>query len=174
MTFNSQGLRIVAQNSDLSSILNQVSTETGAKVEGLSGDERVFGNYGPGQPREVISDLLSGANYNVLIVGDEAEGEPLHVVLSPRVAGIANNQAVARPAPQDQEENVEPPEPQEAPEILEPPRPPIDERRPMTPPGTHANDAGAPARDAAATTAAAATATTAVAKLGWCVECCRG
>ena len=133
VTFNSQGLHIVAENSDLSSILNQISTETGAKVEGLSGDERVFGNYGPGQPREVIADLLSGANYNVLIVGDAAEGEPMHVVLSPRVAGNPNNQAVARPAQQDQEEDYQPPEPQEAPQIFEPQRPPVDEHRPITP-----------------------------------------
>lgn len=135
VTFNNQGLHIVAENATLSSILNQVSTETGAKVEGLSGDERVFGDYGPGLPREVLADLLSGVNYNVLIVGDEAEGLPLHVLLSPRRAGMPNGQPNARPQPQDQDEDFQAPEPQEAPQFFQPQRPPNEpfNGRPVTP-----------------------------------------
>ncbi len=127
VTFNSQGLHIVAENSALSSILNQVSTETGAKVEGLSGDERVFGSYGPGQPREVLADLLSGINYNVLIVGDAAQGLPLRVVLSPRQASMPNSQPNARPPQQDQDEDYQPPQPEEPPQFFQPPRPPMNE-----------------------------------------------
>ena len=132
VTFNSQGLRIVADNSSLSSILKQVSTETGAKVEGLSSDERVFGDYGPGQPREIIGQLLSGVNYNVLILGDEAQGEPLHVLLSPRPNGPA---PPVQPQAPDREDEFQP-EPEVQP--IEPPiiRPPMNQeppRRPMTP-----------------------------------------
>jgi hypothetical protein len=134
VTFNSQGLQIVAQNSSLNSILNQVSTETGAKVEGLFGDERVFGDYGPGQPREVLAQLLSGVNYNVLIVGDEALGEPLHVLLSPRPTGPA---PPSRPQPPEQDEDFQP-EPEEQPyqppiirQNMNPQLPPNN--RPMTP-----------------------------------------
>ena len=112
----------------------RISTDTGAKVEGLSGDERVFGDFGPGQPRDVLSELLSGVNYNVLIVGDEALGEPLHVMLSPRPTGPAPNN---RSQPQEQEEEFQP-EPEEQP--YQPPpviRPPINPQppnnRPMTP-----------------------------------------
>ena len=127
VTFNSQGLHIVAENSALSSILNQVSTETGAKVEGLSGDERVFGSYGPGQPREVLADLLSGINYNVLIVGDAAQASPLRVVLSPRQRACPTAQPDARPPQQDQDEDYQPPQPEEPPQFFQPPRPPMNE-----------------------------------------------
>lgn len=134
VTFDSQGLHIVAQNSSLNSILDQISTDTGAKVEGLSGDERVFGDFGPGQPREVLSQLLSGVNYNVLIVGDEAIGEPLHVMLSPRPSGPATSN---HSQPQEQDDDFQP-EPEEQPQPYQPPvsRPPINQQppnRPMTP-----------------------------------------
>ena len=145
VTYNSHGLRVVADNSSLSSILNQISTETGAKVEGLSGDERVFGDYGPGQPREVLAQLLSGANYNVLIVGDEALGEPLRVLLSPRPnspshPGDNRSQGQAQGQEQQPDDDVQP-EPEEQP--YQPPaavRPPMNPQpgqpfngRPMTP-----------------------------------------
>lgn len=134
VTLNSQGLHIIAENSSLSSILNQVSTETGAKIEGLSDDERVFGDYGPGSPREVLAQLFNGANYNVLILGDLAQNEPIHVVLTPRRAG-APSQANGRPQQQEQEEDI--PEPQEEPpQPYQPPvmnRPPNQPMRPMTP-----------------------------------------
>ncbi len=133
VTFNSHGLHIVADNSSLNSILDQISTETGAKVEGISGDERVFGDYGPGQPREVLAQLLSGVNYNILIVGDQALGVPLHVMLSPRPSGPApNNHA----QPQEQEDDFQS-EPEEQP--YQPPivRPPMNQQpfsnHPMTP-----------------------------------------
>ncbi|HUX45488.1 MAG TPA: hypothetical protein VMV57_12110, partial [Terracidiphilus sp.] len=51
VTFNSQGLRVVASNSSLSQILEDISTTTGATVKGFSSDQRVFGEYGPGTPR---------------------------------------------------------------------------------------------------------------------------
>jgi hypothetical protein len=140
VSYNSQGLHIVAQNSSLTTILNQVSTQTGAKVDGLNNDERVFGDYGPGQPRDVLAQLLNGANYNVLIVGDEAIGLPLHIVLSPRQGGggaTGAPQPNPRPQPQDQEEDNQPPEPEEPPQIYQPPaiqRPPSEPmNRPMTP-----------------------------------------
>ena len=56
MVWDSQGLRIEARNSSLQQILNDVSTATGAKVDGLGTDERVFGIYGPGQARDVLAD----------------------------------------------------------------------------------------------------------------------
>lgn len=137
VTLNSQGLHIVAENSSLSSILNQVSTETGAKVEGLSDDERVFGDYGPGSPRDVLAQLFNGANYNVLILGDFAQGEPLRVVLSPRQSTGGPSQPNARPQQPDQEEDYsEPQQEEQQPQPYQPPvinRPPNQPMRPMTP-----------------------------------------
>jgi hypothetical protein len=84
VTWDSQGLSINAANSSLQQILNDVSTATGAKIEGLNSDERVFGAYGPGQARDVLSQLLHGSGYNVLLIGDQGQGTPREIVLSAR------------------------------------------------------------------------------------------
>lgn len=88
VTWDSQGLRIDASNSSLHEILNEVSTLTGAKVEGMGPDERVFGAFGPGMAREVVSQLLHGSNYNVLMIGDQGQGAPRQIVLSSRTPGM--------------------------------------------------------------------------------------
>lgn len=126
VTWNSQGLHIMATNSSLSQILNQVSTSTGAKIEGVSGDERVFGEFGPGQPREVLSQLLQGSSYNFLLLGS-ADGA-LKVVLSGRSGGGARpgppDRNINRPMPSDSEpdeDQVQEPEPEEQPQPIQPP-----------------------------------------------------
>ncbi len=95
VVFDSRGLHIAASNSSLAQILNQVSTETGAKVEGMGADQRVFGTYGPGPALSVLSQLLDGSGYNVLIIGDRGAGTPREIVLSsqaaaPHAVGAAN------------------------------------------------------------------------------------
>jgi hypothetical protein len=84
VTWNSQGLHIDAANASLQQILKDISTATGATVEGMGSDERVFGAYGPGQARDVLSQLLQGSGYNVLMVGDLGQGAPRQIVLSSR------------------------------------------------------------------------------------------
>ncbi|MGA2888289.1 MAG: hypothetical protein ABSE51_09585 [Terracidiphilus sp.] len=84
VTWDSEGLRIEAANSSLGQILNDVATETGAKVEGLQADQRVFGVYGPGPARDVLSELLQGSGYNVIMVGDQGQGTPRQIVLTAR------------------------------------------------------------------------------------------
>ena len=66
---------------------SEVSTETGTKVEGMGADQRVYGDYGPGQARDVLSQLLQGSGYNVLLAGDIGQGAPREIVLSPRQSG---------------------------------------------------------------------------------------
>lgn len=92
VTWNSHGLSIDASNSSLQQILKDVSMATGAKVEGMTGDQRVFGIYGPAPARDVLSQLLQGAGYNVLMLGDLGEGTPQQVLLSARRAPT-NSQA---------------------------------------------------------------------------------
>ena len=53
-----------------------VSLKTGAKVEGVGADERIFGAYGPGPARDVLTELLDGSGYNILMIGDLGQGTP--------------------------------------------------------------------------------------------------
>jgi len=130
VTWDSHGLRITATNSSLHQILNQVSAATGARVEGMGADERVFGEYGPGEARDVLSQLLHGSGYNVLMIGDQGEGTPRQIVLSARRTG--NNTAMANHPSQDAQEDDVP----EQPEVEEqPPQPPLMNRPPMVPQG---------------------------------------
>lgn len=89
VVWDSHGLRIDAANSSLQQILKDVSTDTGAKVEGLNADQRVFGSYGPGPANEVLSQLLNGTGYNVLMIGDQGAGTPRQIVLSSKPSGPA-------------------------------------------------------------------------------------
>jgi hypothetical protein len=127
VVWDSQGLRIDAANSSLQQILKDVSTATGAKVDGLTTDERVFGAYGPGQARDVLSQLLQGSGYNVIMIGDQGQGTPRQVLLSPRQA--ASNQGAAHPAPTNSNDDENDVEDQPA---TPDPAPPV---RPNFPPG---------------------------------------
>jgi hypothetical protein len=133
VTWDSQGLKIDATNASLHQILTDVSTATGAKIEGFGADERVFGEYGPGQARDVISQLLHGSGYNVLMIGDQGEGTPRQIVLSTRKAATGQGQAAAvNHSLQDmQDEDVpDQPESEEQPQPL----PVINGRPPGIPP----------------------------------------
>jgi cell division protein FtsB len=96
VSWDSRGLEIEASNSSLDQILHQVAAATGAKLEGLTQDQRVFGSYGPGPECDVLSKLLDGSGYNVLMIGSRGTGAPLEIVLSARSPAspqmAANNQ----------------------------------------------------------------------------------
>ena len=145
VTWNSQGLRIQATNSSLSQILNAVGTKTGARIEGVSGDERVFGDYGPGPARDVLTQLLRGSAYDFLMLGDQGQGTPRQVILTARrgAAGAPNRNNINPQQPQDSQpddEGVAEPEPDEQPQQqFQPPPPPqpqpqaMPQQEPMTP-----------------------------------------
>jgi hypothetical protein len=117
VVWNADGLHINASNSSLQQILSEVSTETGSKIEGPVPDQRVYGNYGPGQARDVLSELLQGSGYNVILAGDLGKGAPRDIVLTPRLAGGTNaqNAGMSRPQQDTEDEAPEPPEEQPAP-----------------------------------------------------------
>jgi len=117
ITWDSKGLSIEAANSSLRQILQEVTTTTGAKVEGLDTDERVFGTYGPGPAKDVISQLLQGTGYNVLMIGDQGQGTPRQIVLSSRHGGAAQPAATAATDSDDDADADEQPQ--------APPQPPI-------------------------------------------------
>jgi hypothetical protein len=87
VTWDSHGLSIDAANSSLQQILKDVSAATGTTVDGMDSDQRVFGAYGPGQARDVLSQLLQGAGYNVIMIGDQGKGAPRQILLSQRHSG---------------------------------------------------------------------------------------
>jgi hypothetical protein len=84
VTWDNRGLEIKASNSSLNQILHQVAVDTGAKLEGLTQDQRVFGRYGPGPASDVLWKLLDGSGYNVVMIGGPGFDRPLEIVLSVR------------------------------------------------------------------------------------------
>ncbi len=115
MVWDSQGLRIVASNSSLAQILKDVSTKTGATLEGMGQDQRIFGVYGPGPARDVLSQLLDGSGYNVLMIGDLGQGTPRRIVLSARPMGPAQASGPSTSNPEETDVEPQQPEPQPAP-----------------------------------------------------------
>ncbi len=118
-------LTIKAENSSLSQILQQISRSTGMKVDGLGQDERIFGSYGPGDPREVLLSLLEGSGYNVLMVGND-KGTPRELSLSQRSAGsTVTSAAPARNNREQEDDEIEqeqpPPPPEQAQPVNQPP-----------------------------------------------------
>jgi hypothetical protein len=120
VVWDGHALRIVASNSSLAQILKDVSTATGANLQGMGVDQRVFGSYGPGPARDVLYELLDGSGYNVLIVGDKGQGAPRRIELSARPAPGSEP---SRPAYQtqqndagfDENQQVQEPQPEEPP-----------------------------------------------------------
>ncbi len=100
-------LTVQANNASLVAILHQVASSTGMHLEGVSGDERVFGSFGPGNPRDVLASLLNGTSYNVLMVGDLANGAPRELLLTQKTSGPPATNAASspqrRPASSDEE-----------------------------------------------------------------------
>jgi hypothetical protein len=134
VSWDSRGLEIEANNSSLNQILHQVAADTGAKLEGLTQDQRVFGSYGPGPVSDVLLKFLDGSGYNVLIIGGRDTGAPLEIVLSARSPAsqqtAANNQnrSTSQPEPEPQPNYPLEPHPQPAQDPFsngEPPRDPM-------------------------------------------------
>ncbi|HSA94054.1 MAG TPA: hypothetical protein VLE48_13650 [Terriglobales bacterium] len=123
-------LSIQAENSTLSAVLQAVAKATGARLEGPMSGERVSVKLGPGAPRDVLAELLTGSNFNYVIVGSPANPAAVTAVTLTVRGGPPTP---PRPGPppgafqrepvveEDQSENVEP-EPQVEPVVEQPPQ----------------------------------------------------
>jgi hypothetical protein len=120
IVFANGNLSIHADNSSLAAILHQVASNSGMKIEGLGSDERVFGNFGPGTPRDVLADLLVGTAYNQVLLGDLSNGAPRELILSPTRGGVT---AASSAPPVSTNANTDDNEP----EAVEAPPPPPPE-----------------------------------------------
>ncbi|MES2222051.1 MAG: hypothetical protein V4587_13935, partial [Acidobacteriota bacterium] len=109
--FKDGRLSIRAQNSSLVTILSQIQHQTGLVIDGLSHDQRIYGQYGPGSVSATLSALLDGAGYDFVIVGGgsggNGHGAP-RLILS--VPGTASAAAPA-PTPPAATNNDEQPQP---------------------------------------------------------------
>ena len=118
IVFDNNSLSIHADNSSLAAILHQVAARSGMKIDGLGSDERVFGSFGPGAPRDVLADLLDGTAYNLVLLGDLSNGAPRELILSP-----ATHAGAAAPSPAPQVNADEASNEQESVEVPPPPQP---------------------------------------------------
>ena len=97
--FNSGLLTVRAQNSSLVSILKQIQHQTGLIIDGLSHDQRIYGQYGPGNISTTLSALLDGTGYDFVIVGNGSSHTPARLILStPGAAGAVPAQQPPPPA----------------------------------------------------------------------------
>lgn len=97
-------LTVNANNSELRQVLEDVSRASGMAIQGQVRDTRIFGNYGPGEPPAVLTELLAGQGYNILMVGGGQEGAPRQLLLTDR----SNSPLPTPPAAnQDKAERVE-------------------------------------------------------------------
>ncbi len=133
IVFADGNLSIQADNSSLAAILHQVASNSGMKIEGLGGDERVFGNFGPGAPRDVLADLLVGTAYNQVLLGDLSNGAPRELILSPTTRGGVPAASATPQANANADDGNNEPEAVEAPPPP-PPEPPAGSTQ-QPPPG---------------------------------------
>lgn len=107
VSLSSGQLAVKADNSSLTQILHQLASSSGMSIDGLSKDQRVFGTYGPGSPQQVLTALLDGAGYNVMMVGATPDGAPRQLILTARSnAPVASqgNPSESQPQP-DEDDN---------------------------------------------------------------------
>ena len=93
-------LSVHAQNSSLISILNQIEHQTGLTVDGLNHDQRIYGQYGPGNLSTTLSALLDGSGYDFVIVGaGSAHASPRLILSTPGASGTTAPAPAPSPAP---------------------------------------------------------------------------
>lgn len=135
VNLNAGKLSVTAENSTLSGIMRDITAKTGMTVEGLSKDQRIFGTYGPSNPREVLYSLLNGMGYNIMMVGDQSNGAPRQLLLSPRSGRPDNgSHGEVQPVQQSNGNGDEDDDTVQEQDTPLPPRPDVNQER-QTPPG---------------------------------------
>ena len=86
--FAGRTLEVTADNSSINQILREVSRVTGMKISGGVTEERVYGQYGPGDVGSVLAKLLSGTGSNMLLMLDARE-MPAELILTQRTGGAS-------------------------------------------------------------------------------------
>lgn len=123
-------LSIDAANSSLEQILTDVASATGASVDGVTKDERVFGTFGPAPARDVLAQLLQGTGYNVMMIGDQGQGLPRQIILTARNTSKTPQGGGPRATSEENDDDAipevqydPPPQAQQPPQVQQPMRP---------------------------------------------------
>ena len=112
VSYSGGQLTVIANNSALSDIMSAIEHATGVRVEGTRPDaERVFGQFGPDSPRDVLNSLFSGSKYDFILTGSlDDPGGVQTIILSPHGSAAptgpvaAASQPNPRPAENDDDE----------------------------------------------------------------------
>jgi hypothetical protein len=112
-------LTIKATNASLTQTLQRIADKTGMQIDGATGDERVFGTFGPGDPRDVLNSLLDGTAYNVIMVGALANGAPRELLLSAR-STAGTSAPTPQPAPAAADDDSADSTPDDTPQPIQP------------------------------------------------------
>jgi hypothetical protein len=108
VSFTNGKLAVEANNSDLTQILQDMAKLSGMTIKGLSKGPRIFGVYGPGDSRNVLTELLIGSGYNFVMVGGAIDGAPRELLLTSRVTGVQDfTPANPHPVPAGDREETE-------------------------------------------------------------------
>jgi hypothetical protein len=119
VTYRDGQLTIVASNCTLAGILHAVAVHTGAIVDAPDSltDERVAARVGPGPPRSVLTDLLSGSDFDYILIGDDQDPNAVRRIILTAETSLQSAPAVAQAVPQGEvEEEVH---------VVDQPEPPI-------------------------------------------------
>jgi hypothetical protein len=100
VTFQNGSLTVIAENSTLSSILNAVGKDAGIKLEGNPPEDRLFGKFGPGSPRDVITQLFSGSHIDYILQGNNDPNSVASITVNTR--GTINADMLSRLPAQSQ------------------------------------------------------------------------
>ncbi len=102
VTFQNGLLAISADNSNLADVLRGVRSALGIGLDTPlgAGSERVVVHLGPGQPRDVLTQLFNGSRYDYILVGTAQDPQGIsQVILTPRQSSaVAGNMAQPTPA----------------------------------------------------------------------------
>jgi hypothetical protein len=105
-------LTVVANNSTLDDVLTDVGKVIGADVQRSvpGGSERVFGQFGPASPAQVLNALLRGSRYDFVIVGS-ADGPDLvrQIILTPNSSEVTATESVQAAPIQSLPQGLNPP-----------------------------------------------------------------
>jgi hypothetical protein len=129
-------LRIWANRASLAEVLREVQRVIGANVTIPAGAEQdqVTTDIGPAAPREVITTLLSGSPYNIILLGSGGDSSKLTAIIltarGPGVdmpvnytpASVADANSEPQPEPPPPVQDIPPEPPPQQPDAQQPPQ----------------------------------------------------